>query len=60
MKTFLDVDGKMDLIPQTPSHQYRPPQLDTNPKVTKDNATEKRKRAVPSKRFRPRAIPKPS
>ena len=52
MKTFLEVEGKMGLIPQ-PSSQYRPPQLDTNPKVRKDNAAEKRKRAAPTKRFRP-------
>ena len=31
MKTFLEVEGKMGLIPQPTSSQYRPPQLDTNP-----------------------------
>ena len=59
MKTFLEVEGKMGPIPQPTSSQYRPPQLDTNPKVRKDNAAEKRKRAVPTKRFRPSAAPKP-
>ena len=58
MKTFLEVEGKMGPIPQLVSSQYRPPQPDTNPNVRKDNATEKRKRAVPTKRFRPSAAPK--
>ena len=58
-KTFLKVEGKMGPIPQ-PTSQYRPPQLDTNPKIRKDSTAEKRKRAVPTKRFRPSAAPKPS
>ena len=60
MKTFLEVEGKNGPIPQTASSQYRPPQLDTNPNVRKNNAVEKRKRAVPTKRFRPSTAPKPS
>ena len=60
MKTFLEVEGKMGPIPQPTSSQYRPPQLDTNPKVRKDNAAEKRKKAVPTKRFRPSTAPKPN
>ena len=60
MKTFLEVEGKMGPIPQPTSSQYRPPQEDTNPKVRKDNAAEKRKRAVPTKRFRPSTAPKPN
>ena len=60
MKTFLEVEGKMGLIPQPTSSQYRPPQLDTNPNVRKDNAMGKRKRAAPTKRFRPSTAPKPS
>ena len=59
MKTFLEVEGNVGLIPQPTSSQYRPPQLDTNPKVRKDNAAEKRKKAVPTKRFRPSTAPKP-
>ena len=47
-------------IPQPASSQYRPPQLDTNPKVRKDNTVKKRKRVVPTKRFRPSAAPKPN
>ena len=49
MRTFLEVERKMGLILQPTSSQYRPPQLDTNPNVTKDKAMEKRKRAVPTK-----------
>ena len=56
VKTFLEVEGKMGLIPAS---QFRPPLPDTNPNIRKDNATEKRKRAVP-KRFRPSAAPKPT
>ena len=57
MKTSLEVEGKMGPIPQPTSSQYRPPQLYTNPKVRKGNAVEKRKRAAPTKRFRPGAAP---
>ena len=41
-----------------PASQFRPPLQNTNPNIRKDNAVEKRKRAVP-KRFRP-AAPKPT
>ena len=51
---------EMGLIPQPAHSQYRPTQGDTNPNVRKDNTIEKRKRAVPTKRFRPSAGPKPS
>ena len=47
----------MGPVPQPASSQYRPPLLDTNPKVRKDNAAEERKRAVPTERFRPSAAP---
>ena len=60
MRTFLEVEGKMGLIPQPASSQYRPPQLDTNPNVRKDKAAEKRKRAAPTKRFRPNTASRPS
>ena len=44
---------KLGPIPQSSSNQYRSPQPDTNPNVRKVNkATEKRKRVVPTKRFR--------
>ena len=57
MKTFLEVEGKMGPAP-APPNQFRPPLPNTNPNIRKDNAAEKRKRAV-SKRFRPVA-PKPT
>ena len=60
MKTCLEVEGRMGLIPQPTSSQYRPPQPDTNPNIRKDTTAEKRKRAVPTKRFRPSTAPKPS
>ena len=60
MKTFLEVEGKMGPILQPAISQYRPPQLDTNPKVRKDNAVENRKREAPTKRFRTIAAPKPN
>ena len=50
----------MGPIPQPTSSQYRPPQLDTNPKVRKDNTVEKRKRVAPTKRFKPNTAPKPN
>ena len=57
MKTFLEVEGKMGPIHQPTSSQYRPPQPDTNPKFRKDDIVEKRKRAVPTKRFRSNTPP---
>ena len=60
MKTFLEVEGKMGPVPQPTSSQYRPPQPGRNPNVRKDNAVEKRKRAVATKRLRPSTVPKPS
>ena len=56
VKTFLEVEGKMGLIPAS---QFRPLLPDTNPNIRKDNATEKRKKAAP-KRFKPSAAPKPT
>ena len=60
MKTFLEVEGKMGPIPQPTNNRYRPPPPDTNPNVRKGNAMEKRKRAAPTKRFRPSTAPKPN
>ena len=50
----------MGLMLQPTSCQYRSPQLDTNPNIRKDKATEKRKRTVPTKRFRPKTASRPS
>ena len=60
MKTFLEVEGKMGPIPQPTSSQYRPPQLDTNPNFRKDKAAEKRKRVVPTIKFRANTVSKTS
>ena len=60
MRSFQEVEGKTGSIPQPANSQYRPPWPDTNPNVRKSNAMEKRKRAAPTKRFRPSAAPKPS
>ena len=59
MKTFLEVEEKMGPIPQPVSSQNRPTQPHSNPNVRKDKATEKRKRVVPTKRFRANTVSKP-
>ena len=41
------------------SNQFRPSLPETNPNVSKNDVTEKRKRATPKKNFRP-ATPKPT
>ena len=58
MKTFLEVEGKMQPIP-TPGSQFRPPLPETNPNIRKDIVPEKRKRAMLKRKFRP-ATPKPT
>ena len=57
MRTFLEVENKMGPIIPAPASQFRPPLPETNPNVGKSDATEKRKRVTPKKRFRP-ATPK--
>ena len=58
MRTFLEIEGKMELIPvPVPGNQFRPPLSETNPNARKNDVIEKRKRATPKKRFRP-ATPK--
>ena len=58
MKTFLEVENKMGPIPiPPPANQFRPPLPETNPNVSKNDTTEKRKRATHKKKFRP-ATPK--
>ena len=60
MKTFLEVEGKFGPIPvPVPGNQFRPSLPYTNPNVRKDNVTEKRKRAMPKKKFI-QATPKPT
>ena len=53
MRTFLEMEGKLGPIPQSPNNQNRPPQPDISPKVKKAiKITEKGKRVVPTKRFK--------
>ena len=55
MKTFLEVENKMGLtIPiPAPNSQFRPPLLEMNPNVHKNDITDKRKRATPKRKFKP-------
>ena len=53
MKTFLEVENKMGPIIPALASQFRLPLPETNPNVRKSDATEKRKRVTPKKRFRP-------
>ena len=57
MRTFLEVENKMGLVILAPVSQFRPPLPETNPNIRKSDSTEKRKRALPKKKFRP-ATPK--
>ena len=50
---FLEVENKMGPIIPAPASQFRLPLPETNPNVRKSDATEKRKRVTPKKRFRP-------
>ena len=53
MKPFLEVENKMGPIIPALASQFRLPLPETNPNVRKSDATEKRKRVTPKKRFRP-------
>ena len=53
MRTFLEVENKMGPIIPALASQFRPPLPEMNPNVRKSDATEKRKRVIPKKRFRP-------
>ena len=55
MKTFLEVENKMEpMIPiPAPNSQFRPPLLEPNPNVHKNDNTDKRKRATPKRKFKP-------
>ena len=57
MKTFLEVENKLEPIIPAPVSQFRPPLPETNPNIRKGDSMEKRRRASPKKRFRP-ATPK--
>ena len=53
MRTFLEVENKMGPIIPAPANQYRPLLPETNPKVRKGNATEKRRTVTLKRKFRP-------
>ena len=61
MRTFLEVEEKLGLIPQPSSNQYRPPQPDTNANIRKAIKTpEKRKRVAPTKKFKTNIAARPN
>ena len=53
MKTFLEVENKIEPVIPALVSQFRPPLPDTNPNFRKSDTTEKRSRAAPKKKFRP-------
>ena len=61
MRTFLELEGKLGLKPQSPSNQFRPSKPDTNPNARKDSkVTEKGMRIAPTKRFKAKIAVKPN
>ena len=60
MKTYLEIQGKLGPKPQPQSNQFRLPQPNTNPHVMTDSkATEKRKRLIPTKKYKVKLVAKP-
>ena len=60
MKPCLELEGKLGPKPQPQSNQFRPPQPDTNSQVRKESkATEKRKRLIPTKKYKVKVVPRP-
>ena len=53
MRTFLEVENKMGPIIPALANRYRLPLPEMNPNFRKGNATEKRRRVTPKRRFRP-------
>ena len=61
MRTFLELEGKLGLKPQSPSIQFRPSQPDTSPNARKGGkVTGKEMRMVPTKRFKAKRAVKPN
>ena len=52
-ENFPEVENKMGPIIPALVSQFRPTLLETNPNIRKGDTTEKRKRAMPKKKFRP-------
>ena len=60
MKTYLELEGKLGPKSQSQSNQFRPSLPDANPQVRKESkATEKRKRLIPTKRYRVKVVARP-
>ena len=61
MRTFLELEGKLGLKPQSPGNQFRSFQPDTNPNARKDSkVTEKGMIIGPTKRFKAKIAAKPN
>ena len=60
MKTYLELEGKLEPKPQSQSNQFRPPLLYTNPQIRKESkATEKRIRLIPTKKYKVKVVARP-
>ena len=60
MKTYQELEGKLRPKPQSQCNQFRPPLPDTNPQVRKESkVTEKRKRLIPIKKYKVKAVARP-
>ena len=63
MRTFLELEGKLSLKPQSPSIQFRPFQPDTNPNARKNSNSkviEKGMRIASTKRLKAKMAAKPN
>ena len=61
MRTYLELEGKLGLSPQSPSIQFRPSQPDTNQNAMKGSkVTERGMRIAPTKRFKAKIAVKPN
>ena len=60
MKTYLELEGKLEPKLQPQSNQLRFAQPDANPHVRKDSkSTEKRKRLIPTKKYKVKVVAMP-
>ena len=60
MRTYLELEGKLGPKPQSQSKQFRPLFPNTNPQVRKESkVTEKRKRLIPTKRYKVKVVGRP-
>ena len=61
MKTYLELEGKLEPKPQSQTKQFRLPLPDTNPQIRKEpKMAEKRKRLSPTKKLKSAARSNPS